>query len=280
MNCPRCQTENPSTARFCMHCGQALTLICSSCQSELSPGARFCMYCGQPVIESTLADESRWTRLVAATPNSLATKVREATHLLGESRIVTALFVDVVGSTTLSEQVDVETWTAIMNGAFDRLAPVIYRYEGTIARLVGDSLLAFYGAPVAHEDDPVRAVHAALALISVGHEYATEIHQKYGVGFAIRACINTGQVIVGALQDDLKYEFTAMGSAVNLASRIKFAAQPMTVLISDNTYRFIAPVFACTDLGPISIKGVMEPVRVYQVHGPKANPGQLRGWPG
>ena len=238
------------------------------------------MHCGHPVIVSTPTDENRLTRLAATTPNLLAKKVRESTHLQGERRVVTILFVDVVGSTQLSQQVDIEAWTSIMNGAFDRIAPIIYRYEGTIARLLGDSLLAFFGAPVAHEDDPIRAVRSALAVIFAGREYAKEVRSKYGVDFAIRVCINTGQVIMGTLQDDLKYEFTAMGGAVNLVSRIKFAAQSMTVLISENTYAFIAPLFECTDLGSISIKGIQDPVHVYQVHGPRAKPGQLRGLAG
>jgi class 3 adenylate cyclase len=238
------------------------------------------MHCGQPVIKSTPTDETRLTRLVAAAPHPLAKKVHAAAHLLGERRVVTTLFVDVVGSTSLSEQVNVEAWTAIMNGAFDRMAPLIYRYEGTIARLLGDSLLAFYGAPVAHEDDPVRAVHTALSLISAGHEYAEEVRQEYGVEFAIRVSINTGQVVIGAVQDDLKYEYTAMGGTVNLVSRIKFAARSMTVLVSENTFPFIAPIFEWSDLGPVSIKGIADVVRVYQVHGPRARPGQLRGLAG
>jgi class 3 adenylate cyclase len=217
------------------------------------------------------------TRLAAAVPNPLLKKMQAAAHLQGERRVVTALFVDVVGSTSLSQQVDVETWTAIMNGAFDRFAPLIYSYEGTIARLLGDSLLAFYGAPVAHEDDPIRAVRSALDLISAGREYAEDVHRERGVEFRIRVCINTGQVIIGAFQDDLQYQFTAMGGAVNLVSRIKFAAQPMTVLVSENTYPFIAPVFDCADLGSVSIKGIKEPMRVYQVHGSRDKPGQLRG---
>jgi hypothetical protein len=119
-----------------------------------------------------------------------------------------------------------------------------------------------------------------LALISTGRQYAEEILDGYGVEFAIRVCINTGQVIIGTLQNDLKYDYTAMGGAVNLVSRIKFAAQPMTVLISENTYPFIAPLFDCTDLGPVTIKGIPDPIRVYQVHGARVEPGQLRGLAG
>ena len=280
MNCPHCQTKNPPTARFCLNCGNALILKCSICQTELPPDSRFCMHCGQPLIVSTPIDENRLNRLVASVPNPLAKKIHEAIHLLDERRVVTALFVDVVGSTALSEQLDVESWTAIMNGAFDRIAPVIYVYEGTISRLLGDSLLAFYGAPVAHEDDPLRAVRTALDLIAVGQEYAEEIRREYGVEFAIRVCINTGQVIIGAVQENLKYEYTATGGALNLVSRIKFAAQPMTVLISEKTYPFVSPVFECADLGAISVKGTTTPVNVYQVYGPKANPVQSRGLTG
>jgi class 3 adenylate cyclase len=257
-----------------------MTKNCSNCQSELAPGARFCMHCGQPVILSTPVDEGRYARLAAAAPDPLVDKVLAAEHLVGERKSVTALLVDVVGSTALAEQLDVETWTEIMNRAFDRIAPAIYRYEGTIARLLGDSLLAFFGAPMAHEDDPVRAVNAALDVLAVAREYAEEVREGYGVEFAMRASINSGPVIIGQVGDDLKYDYTATGGAVNLTSRIKFAAQPMSVLISSNTYRFVAPIFECDDLGDIDVKGRAEPVRVYRVLGVKERPGSLRGLAG
>lgn len=279
VTCPRCETANPLTARFCMNCGAALPRRCTNCSTELPPGARFCMHCGQPVITSTPADENRRSRLAAVAPAPLVEKARAA-QIAGERRMVTALLVDVVGSTALAEQVDVETWTEIMNGAFDRLIASIYRYEGTIARLLGDSLLVFFGAPVAHEDDPIRAVRAALDAINSAHQYAREVREQYGVEFSVRACINTGDVITDAVSEDLTYEYTAVGGAVNLVSRLKFAAQPMTVLISGNTYRFVEPVFECEDLGTIEVKGRQEPVQVYQVIGPKAQPGALRGLTG
>jgi len=259
-----------------MNCGAALPRRCANCGSELPPGARFCMHCGQPVITSTPVDENRRSRLAAVAPAPLIEKARAA-NLAGEHRMVTALLVDVVGSTALAEQVDVETWTEIMNGAFDRLASAIYRYEGTIARLLGDSLLVFFGAPVTHEDDPIRAVRAALDAISSARQYAEEIRQQHGLEFSVRACINTGDVITDSVSEDLSYEYTAVGGAVNLVSRLKFAAPPMTVLISEDTYRFIEPVFDYEDLGGIEVKGRSEPVQVYRVNGPKAQPGALRG---
>ena len=143
MNCPRCQTPNPSHARFCLNCGWALTRQCSNCGSDLLPGARFCMHCGHPVIVTTPIDDNRFTRITAAAPETLVQKVRAAASLAGERRLVTILFVDVVGSTGLSEQLTVDTWTGIMNEVIDQLIPVIYRYEGTIARMLGDSLVIY-----------------------------------------------------------------------------------------------------------------------------------------
>jgi class 3 adenylate cyclase/tetratricopeptide (TPR) repeat protein len=224
----------------------------------------------------TAADADRLSRLAAAAPAPLADKIRAA-HLTGERKIVTCLFADVVGSTSLAERLDPDDWTEIMNRAFDRLSPAIYDYEGTIARLMGDAILAFFGAPVTHEDDPVRAVRAALEMLTRAHRYADEVRRLHGIEFAIRVGLNTGPVVVGNVGSDLKYEYTAMGDAVNLAARMQSAARTMTLLISEHTYRYVAPVFECADLGPLEVKGKAEPVRVYEVRGSKADPGRMRG---
>jgi class 3 adenylate cyclase len=276
MICPQCQTGNPDSAKFCMNCGTAFNTACSNCGSSLPANARFCMNCGQPVSATTTTDETRLSRLAAAAPAPLADKMRAA-HTSGDRKVVTALFADVVGSTSLAEQMDPEDWTTIMNHAFDRVSPFIYKYEGTIARLLGDALLAFFGAPVAHEDDPIRAVRAALDILAATREYAGEVRNRYGIEFAIRIGINTGPVVVGLVGSDLKYEYTAMGDAINLAARMQSAAKPMTTLIAEFTYRFVAPVIDCVDLGLMEVKGKVEPVRVYEVTGVKAAPGRIRG---
>ncbi len=206
--------------------------------------------------------------------------MRSSGHLAGERRVVTALFADVVDSTALAEQMDPEDWTLIMNRAFDLLVPAIYRYEGTIARFMGDALLAFFGAPVAHEDDPVRAVRAGWDLISIVREYAEEVRRQYGINFSMRVGLNTGPVVVGEVGSNLVYEYTAMGDAINLAARMQSAARPMTVLISENTHRFVAPIFDFQDLGAITVKGKSEPVRVFEVIGLRPKPGSLRGLSG
>ncbi len=224
--------------------------------------------------------DPRLAQLVANTPASLADKIRSASHLSGERRIVTALFADVVGSTALAAHMDPEDWTEIMNQAFDLLVPVVFKYEGTIARLMGDALLAFFGAPIAHEDDPIRATHAALEIVSSTQSFAEEVRRTHGVDFAVRVGLSTGPVVVGDVGSDLVYEYTAMGDAINLAARLQSAARPMTVLIADNVYRFIAPVFECRNLGKISIKGKIDPLQVYEVVKPKSKPEKLRGLQG
>ncbi|HKZ86042.1 MAG TPA: adenylate/guanylate cyclase domain-containing protein [Anaerolineae bacterium] len=279
MQCPACRTDNPQQAAFCMQCGTQLHLTCANCGTALPAQARFCLSCGQPVNVSTPTDNARLTRLTTAAPAPLAEKMRAA-HLSGERRTVTVLFADVVGSTALAEKMDAEDWTLIMNRAFDRISPSIYKYEGTIARLMGDAILAFFGAPVAHEDDPARAVRAALGLLTAVTEFAVETKREHGIDFAMRVGLNTGMVVVGEVGSDLKFEYTAMGDAVNLAARMQSAARPMTVLISEHTHRFVAPIFDCVDLGQIEVKGKSEPVRVYEVAGAKAEPGRVRGLAG
>lgn len=280
MKCPNCQTENPAGAKFCFNCGTKFVARCTNCQSELPPGARFCSNCGQPVGAATPTEDERHSRLVASTPAPVAEKMHAA-HLAGERKIVTVLFLDVVGSTALAENMDPEDWTLIMNRAFDLLSPIIItKYEGAIARLLGDAILAFFGAPIAHEDDPVRAVHAALQLLEESRKYAAEVRAQHGIEFAVRIGLNTGPVVVGDVGSTLKFEYTAMGDAVNLAARMQAAARPMTALISDNTYRFVAPIFDVADLGLVEVKGKAEPVRVYEVQKPKAHQGRLRGLAG
>ena len=165
VNCPNCKSENPAAARYCLQCGAALVQTCSSCQAELPASARFCMFCGQAVRQITPEDANRLSRLAASAPAPLAEKVLTTRIRPGERRMVTVLLVDVVGSTGLAEKLGVEAWTGLMNGFLECVTPAVYRYEGTLARLVGDALVAFYGAPVAHEDDPVRAVRAALDVL-------------------------------------------------------------------------------------------------------------------
>jgi class 3 adenylate cyclase len=234
------------------------------------------MNCGQSLDPAGELNEARQARISAAAPAPLIEKMRAA-KLTGERKPMTALFADVVGSTALAERIDPEDWTQMMNEAFDLMSRAIFRYEGTIAQLQGDALLAFFGAPLAHEDDPERAVRAALDMVATTDEFARQLKAAHGIDFRIRAGINSGPVIVGNVGSDLRYEYTALGDAVNVAARVQTAAEPGSVLITDHTRRFVSGTFDFEDLGKVELKGKTEPVHVYRVIGIRVAPERKRG---
>ncbi len=203
--------------------------------------------------------------------------MRSSHALHGERRVVTILFCDVTGSTAMAEQLDPEIWAEIMDDAFELLIHPIQRYEGNVARLMGDAVLAFFGAPTSHEDDPQRAVLAGLDIIQGIAPFRQQIQQEFGLDFNVRIGINTGPVVVGEIGTEKFGEYTAMGDAVNLAARMEQSAQPGTLQISGNTYKWVAPLFDCKALGDLDLKGKSDPVPAYQVIARKTMPGSTRG---
>ncbi len=213
-------------------------------------------------------------------PEQYAAKLQQARALRamqGERRIITLLFCDVTGSTAIAEKLDPEEWAEIMNEAFQYMIAPVYTYEGTVARLMGDAVLAFFGAPIAHEDDPQRAVLAGLDIVTGIEKFASEIRRTYGLDFNVRVGINTGPVVVGEIGADLAVEYTAMGDAVNLAARMEQTAEPGTVQIAENTYHLVEPFFKLAPLGELEVKGKEKPVAAYRVDGIASEPGTLRG---
>ena len=249
---------------------------CSRCDAAVAADARFCSNCGQGLQAPSEADEARQVRLAAAAPAPLIDKMRSA-RLTGERKPVTALFADVVGSTALAESMDPEDFTAVLNEAFDEMSKAVFRYEGTIAQLQGDAMVAFFGAPVAHEDDPDRAVRAALDMMAAIAEFARQLRTTHGLDFRIRAGINSGPVVVGNVGTDLRYEYTALGDAMNVAARMQAAAEPGSVVITASTQRLIADAFDTEDLGEIEVKGKADRVHAYRVVGVRATPVRRRG---
>jgi len=164
---------------------------------------------------------------------------RDKGGMVGERRVVTMLFCDLKGSTAAAEGLDPEDWTEIMNGAFAQMIKPVYQYEGTVARLMGDALLAFFGAPIAHEDDPRRAILAGLDIVEAIKPYRKQIKERYSVDFDVRVGINTGLVVVGAVGSDLRMEYSALGDAINLAARMEQTAEPGTVRIAHDTYKLV-----------------------------------------
>jgi class 3 adenylate cyclase/tetratricopeptide (TPR) repeat protein len=197
--------------------------------------------------------------------------------MVGERRVVTILFCDVKDSTDAAGRLDPEDWTEIMNGAFEYMIRAVYKYEGTIARLLGDAVLAFFGAPLAHEDDPQRAVLAGLDIVSSIDPYCEQMQRRWGIGFNVRVGINTGLVVVGAVGSDLRVEYTALGDAINLAARMEQTSTPGTVQIAHETYKLVKSQFDVEELGRIDVKGKSEPVPAYRVLRRKPFAGRARG---
>ena len=227
---------------------------CPRCQMANPDGARFCLNCG----------------------NQLEAQVR----VDGERRHVTVLFADVVDSTGLGERLDPEQVAEIMNGAFAFLNASVKKYDGTIARLLGDAILAFFGAPVAHEDDAERAVRASLDIQAAAREYAKVVKLDYGVDFDVRVGINTGLAVLAAVGDEIRTEYTAMGDTTNVAARLQSAARPGTVLISADTYHLVKQLFELRPRGGAMVKGKSAPIVTYEVLAPRTVPGKVRGLEG
>ena len=278
MNCPECSAENPEAARFCSQCGHSLTRACPNCGTENNLAANFCSNCGERLAGN--AQITTQEKLLQYIPKELLAKLEaaQAGHSMeGERRVVTILFCDVKGSTAAAETMDPEDWAEVMNGAFEHLIAPIYRLEGTLARLMGDAILAFFGAPIAHEDDPERAVLAGLQIVNGIAPYRERVHAQWGLDFNVRVGINTGLVVVGEVGSDLRLEYTAMGDVVNLAARMEQSATPGTVQVAEETYRRAAPLFEWESLGPLSVKGKAEAVPAYRVLGRKDRPRRTRG---
>jgi class 3 adenylate cyclase/tetratricopeptide (TPR) repeat protein len=254
VTCPSCGTDNPEDARFCNACGARLD----------SSGD------GTAGLDPFLPKE-----LLAKLEAARAGRAME-----GERRTVTMLFCDVKGSTAMAESLDPEHWAEIMNGAFERLIAPVYRYEGTLARLMGDAIFAFFGAPIAHEDDPQRAVWAGLDIVAGIAAYREQVRVEHALDLDVRVGINTGPVMVGQVGSDLRLEYTAMGDAVNVAARMEQTAEPGTVQITAETHWLVEPLFDVEARGEIEVKGKADPVAAYRVVGRKAEPGPTRGMRG
>lgn len=275
MLCPNCQHSNTPTAKFCENCGFKLLGLAPASAVTPTPSST-----ASPITPQNSSAESDLQRLEKLVPKEFAQRLLQSRtgRVEGERRIVTILFCDVKGSTALGEERDPEEILEIMNGAFDSLIEPVYRYEGTLARLMGDAILAFFGAPIAHEDDPERACLAALAIQEKIAVYADELKKTRGIeNFGVRVGINTGLVVVGEVGSDLRVEYTAMGDAINLASRMEQVAEPGAIVIAENTARLARHAIELEPLGALNIKGKAEPVNAYRVLARKAVPESRRG---
>jgi predicted ATPase/class 3 adenylate cyclase len=267
MKCPKCQTENPENHRFCRKCGMKLSKVCSICGYEILPDDVFCGKCGHSIAEPSKAPLIDYSQPLSYTPKNLADKIRSArSSMEGERKQVTVLFADVKGFTSISEKLDPENVQTLISECLVFFTEEIHCYEGAIAQFLGDGVMALFGAPIAHEDAPQRALYAALAIRDRLKKYAEKL-KKDGIDFKMRIGLNTGLVVVGRIGDDLTMEYTAMGDTVNLASRMESSAEPGNIQVSESTYRLTEGYFDFKPLGEIEVKGKKEPMKAYQLLG-------------
>ncbi len=269
MNCPSCGFQNPEGIKFCGRCAQALGAppTCANCGFENPAGFRFCGECAKPLGDpSQAAAPAREPRTY--TPKHLADKILQSKSVLeGERKQVTVLFADVKGSMDLQEELDPETWHAIMDRFLQILTDGVHRFEGTVNQYTGDGIMALFGAPIAHEDHAQRACYAALQLAEELRRYARELRAERGLSFAVRMGLNSGDVVVGKIGDDLRMDYTAQGHAVGLAARMEELAEPGKAYLTEHTAALVEGYFELDDLGPFKLSGSREPLRVHELHG-------------
>ena len=190
---------------------------------------------------------------------------------------MTALFCDIVGSTALGERLGPERFKVVTDQVLGRIIGAIARYEGTIAQLMGDGVLAFFGAPLAHEDDAERAVRAAIEVRDAVVAFSSELQAAYGVPLQVRAGLNTGAVVLSRITDVLEVAYNALGDTVNTAARLQSAAAAGTILVSAATAALVEPLFELRPVGPLTLKGKSEPIDAYEVVSSRAVAGKARG---
>ena len=221
-----------------------------------------------------------WGHLRSLMPMDMSNKIDVDAHISGEQREVTVLFLDVTNFTAASHRLDSEDIYLIVDEAMSLLVEIVYKYEGTVDKFTGDGLIALFGAPIAHENDPERALRASLEMLQVLQPLRQRTLAQHSFDFQVRIGVNTGLVIAGSLGSDLHMEYTVIGDTVNMASRLETAAQPSSILVSFSTYQRTRPLFNFVSLPPMNVKGYIEPVRAYRPVQVREQPGSVRGLPG
>jgi class 3 adenylate cyclase/tetratricopeptide (TPR) repeat protein len=266
MRCPTCGFENPEGMKFCGQCASPLGRRCPQCGFDNPPGFAFCGQCATPLTEQPPALQPQAPR--SYTPSHLAEKILTSkTALEGERKQVTVLFADLKGSMELLADRDPEDARALLDPVLTLLMDAVHRYEGTVNQVMGDGIMALFGAPIAHEDHAVRASYAALAMQASVKQYAEDVQRTRGVPLHIRVGLNSGEVIVRTIGSDLRMDYTAVGQTTHLAARMEQTALPGTILLAPDTWRLAEGYVQVRALGPIPLKGLAAPVEVYEVVG-------------
>jgi class 3 adenylate cyclase/tetratricopeptide (TPR) repeat protein len=276
MKCSRCQHENASEARYCNACGVRLDLTCPSCGHDNAPSSVFCNQCGHALNGSgSAASAQRFVSPESYTPKHLAEKILTSkTALEGERKQVTVLFADLKGSMELLADRDPEEARKLLDPVLERMMEAVHRYEGTVNQVMGDGIMALFGAPLAHEDHAARACYAALRMQEAVKRYAEDARRAHGVNVQIRVGLNSGEVVVRAIGSDLHMDYTAVGQTTHLAARMEQLASPGSILLTPATLTLVEGFVAVKPLGPVPVKGLADAVEVYEVTG--AGPARTR----
>ena len=265
MRCSKCAAENREGRKFCAQCGTGLNLRCPSCGAGNTPGEKYCGECGAALAGTQKVSESR--------PAAPGIRVRSeqsdsSAALEGERKTVTALFADIKGSTELEQDLDPEEARAIVDPALKLMIDAVRRYDGYIVQSTGDGIFALFGAPVAHEDHPQRALYAGLRMQEELKRYSARLVAEGRNPLQGRVGVNSGEVVVRSITTGAaKREYTPIGHTTNLASRMQAVAPVGSIAAARPTRKLCEGYFALKPLGPTRVKGVSEPVNVYEVTG-------------
>ncbi|NNG07795.1 MAG: zinc-ribbon domain-containing protein, partial [Desulfobacteraceae bacterium] len=269
MKCPKCQFENREVAKFCSECGHKFELTCPDCGATNRAGAKFCDECGhnlttpsEPVVKELSFDE-KIDKIQRYLPKGLTEKIlAQRDRIEGERKQVTVMFCDMEGFTSLSERLGPEEAYDIVDQIYELLIHKVHDYEGTVNEMTGDGIVALFGAPIALEDAPQRAVRSAMAIHREMSRFSDSLKQEreYLPPLKMRVGIHTGPVGVGTVGNNLRVEFKAVGDTVNLASRMEGLAEPGATYITEDTFKLAEGIFLFEALGEKEVKGKKEPV--------------------
>ncbi len=277
MRCVNCQTELIPGKQFCHACGTRAPVACTNCGNPIEPGFRFCPECGTPAPGETApaakptagtAEPAAPSPQTPAIPEMLAAKIRASQGAIaGERKLVTVMFCDLVGSTSIAERLDPEEFRDLLEEYMALVFREVYRVEGLITHLAGDGVMAIFGAPIAHEDAPYRAIYSALAIRDALATLNVRPNTGCTIDLQVRIGVHTGPVVVGTVGNDLKMDYTAIGDTTNLAQRLQTVADPGMVLVSDATLRLVRGFFEVLPARRFEVKGKREPVVAHEVRG-------------
>jgi len=271
MVCPRCHAENREGRRFCGECGLSFASTCPSCGFLNEGGEKFCGGCGRALTATARPVEPRFGSPQTYTPKHLAEKILTSkTALEGERKQVTVLFADLKGSMELLADRDPEEARKILDPILERMMEAVHRYEGTVNQVMGDGIMALFGAPLAHEDHAVRACYAALRMQESVKKYAEEVRRSHTAVIKIRVGLNSGEVVVRAIGSDLHMDYTAVGQTTHLAARMEQLAEPGTTVLTPATRALAEDFVQMKSLGPMRVKGLSDAVEVYELVGANA----------